>query len=61
MEQRTTQIPRRAFVLGTAAVGVLAAANPTFAFADEVADKQAQADAALKLRLNADYGLLNEK
>ena len=59
-KQRTTQIPRRAFVLGTAAVGVLAAANPTFAFADEVADKQAQADAALA-SLNAMQDSLNEK
>lgn len=46
MKNTDTRFPRRTFVTGAAAIGAMAVLNPTVAFADEIADKQAEADAA---------------
>ena len=46
MNTQDTRFPRRTFLMGTAAFGVMALANPALAFADEISDKQAEADAA---------------
>ena len=46
MKENTFVLPRRAFIAGAAATGALALTHPSLVFADEVSDKQAEADAA---------------
>ena len=59
MKENTFVLPRRAFIAGAAATGALALTHPSLVFADEVSDKQAEADAALS-SLNAMQTALNE-
>lgn len=47
MNTKITSFPRRSFIAGAAALGAMTLANPSFAFADEITDKQAEADSAL--------------
>lgn len=47
MNTKITSFPRRSFIAGAAALGAMTLANPSFALADEITDKQAEADTAL--------------